>query len=73
MERKETMLRIFLDLSKAFDTINHDTDDILLILLHKLEYYGFRGITLEWCKSYLNNRKQFVRYQSCDSEFKHNY
>ena len=41
-------------MKKAFDTVNH------LILFKKLEHYGIRGIPLEWFKSYLNNRKQYV-------------
>lgn len=57
IDNNEYTIGVFLDLAKAFDTVNHE------ILLTKLEHYGIRGIALEWFKNYLTNRKQIVKYK----------
>ena len=47
---------IFIDMSKAFDTVNHK------ILLKKLSHYGIKNKSLDWFTYYLSNRKQFIGY-----------
>ena len=61
-ESKNVTLSVFIDLSKAFDTINHD------ILLSKLQNLGIRGIANSWFASYLMNRKQYMDLYSVKSE-----
>ena len=54
LSNKKYVLGLFLDLKKAFDTVD------INILLYKLNYYGIRGPVLNWFESYLSNRKQFT-------------
>ena len=51
--------KIYIDLSKAFDTLTFD------ILLYKLKYYRVTDTALDLMKSYLTNRKQYVVFDSC--------
>jgi len=62
LDEGNSIIGIYLDLQKALDTINHQ------ILLHTLTNYGLRGTVLEWFKSCLNNRNQFVSVNGVHSE-----
>ena len=64
LQNGEYVLGLYLEFSKAFDTVNHK------ILLEKLEFYGIRGVALKWLTDYLSDRKQFVEYDSCASSYK---
>ena len=55
---------IFIDLQKAFDTVDHN------ILLKKLNHYGIRGVANDWFNSYLSNRSQFVSIYGFKSKTK---
>ena len=62
IDNKQMTCGIFVDLSKAFDTVNHE------ILLKKLEHYGIRGNALKLFESYLYDRKQYVQINNCKSQ-----
>ena len=61
LQNKQFVLGVFLDLSKAFDTVDHE------IPCQKLQCYGIRGLASDWIKSYLSNRSQCVYYNNTSS------
>ncbi len=62
MDKSNTPVNIFLDLLKAFDTLDHK------ILLNKLNCYGINGVSLKLMQSYLTDRKQYVEFNDTCSE-----
>jgi len=60
LDKKIYTIGIFIDLSKAYDVLNHE------LLLEKLSHYGVRGITNSWFRSYLTNRRQSIEINQSD-------
>ena len=62
LNKKQISALILIDFSKAFDMVDHS------ILLCKLDHYGIRGKALDWFRSYLTNRSQYVHVNNVNSE-----
>jgi hypothetical protein len=62
LDKNETPFAIYIDLSKAFDTLDHT------ILLSKLRHYGIQNTELNWFSSYLTNRSQYVEINGVKSD-----
>ena len=63
LDKSGVPLAIFIDISKAFDTLDHD------ILLYKLKCYGLTRNSINLLKCYLPNRQQYVHYDNTDLNF----
>ncbi len=62
MDKINTQINIFLDLSKAFDTLDYK------ILLDNLDYFGFNGVTHKAMQCYINYKKQYVKIEDFKSD-----
>ena len=65
IDNKDASLTIFMDLSKAFDTLDHQ------ILLTKLKYYGVNDTPLKWFSNHLTGRQQYVEIDGTDRVYCH--
>ncbi len=63
LDNHEATVGVFIDLKKAFDTVDHS------ILIEKLYHYGIRGTANKWICSYLMNRYQYVTINGTDSDY----
>ena len=63
-DAKKLYCWIFVDLKKAFDTVDHN------MLLEKLDDYGIRGVAKDWFRSYLDNQKQYVTLNASNLSIK---
>ena len=64
-DKNKYTVAVFIDLTKAFDTVNHK------ILISKLEKYGIKGTYLKLFSNYLSTRKQFVSDKNCNTSFRY--
>ena len=64
LDNGDIVIGVFIDLKKAFDTVDHK------IVLKKLYYYGIRGNALKWFESYLTNRSQYVLFNGEKSDIR---